>query len=207
LPNNRYYVNITRMSNDNNARPAGEPDEIRGGELNEKLKIVKLGGEILRQKAVPVTKFGPQLEETAAQMIKLMDKADGIGLAAPQVGIGERFFTVHIKNEAPFVLINPSIIETSAETVKLEEGCLSLSGVYADVVRASRIKVQAFDTRGKRFVFECGGILARVIQHENDHLDGVLFFDYLPEFKQKRLLEKYEKIGTRTVRPQRKRAR
>jgi peptide deformylase len=198
LPNNRYYVNNKRMNNDNNVRPAGDPG-IAG------LKIVKLGGEILRQKAVPVTKFDAKLEETTAQMIKLMDEADGVGLAAPQVGIGERFFTVHLKNEAPLVFINPSIIETSAETVKLEEGCLSLSGVYADVVRASRIKVQAFDTRGKHFTFECGGYLARVIQHENDHLDGVLFFDYLPEFKQKRLLEKYEKIKTRAARPERKR--
>jgi peptide deformylase len=194
------------MNNDNKVQLAGEPaGESRGKVKIAELKIVRLGGEILRQKAVPVTVFGPKLEETVTRMIKLMGKAEGVGLAAPQVGIGERFFTVHLKNEAPLALINPSIIETSAETVKLEEGCLSLSGVYADVVRASRIKVQAFDARGKRFVFECGGFLARVIQHETDHLDGVLFFDYLSEFKQKRLLEKYERIKTSATRPERKR--
>jgi peptide deformylase len=199
------------MSNENKGPSAGEPVGIPAGESNgtvntADLKIVRLGGEILRQKAVPVTRFGPQLEETVARMVRLMDEAEGVGLAAPQVGIGERFFTVHLKNEDPLVLINPSIIETSADTVKLEEGCLSLSGVYADVVRASRIKVQAFDTRGKRFVFDCDGILARVIQHENDHLDGILFFDHLAEFKRKKLLEKYERIATHAARPRRKRA-
>jgi peptide deformylase len=169
------------------------------------LKIVKLGGEILRQKTVPVTKFGPKLEETVVQMIKLMDEADGVGLAAPQVGIGERFFTVHIKNEPPLAFINPSIIETSPETAKYEEGCLSLPGVYADVVRASKIKVRAFDIKGRSFTLECGGILARVIQHENDHLDGVLFYDHLPEFKRDKLLEKYKKVENHTAAPDQKR--
>jgi peptide deformylase len=180
------------MSNENYV-PAGE------------LKIVKLGDEILRQKTVPVTKFGLKLEKTVEQMIRLMDEADGIGLAAPQVGIGERFFTVHIRNEEPFVFINPSIIETSAETAKCEEGCLSLPGVYADIVRASRIKVQAFDINGRPFTIECGGTLARVIQHEYEHLDGILFYDHLPEFKQAKLLEKYQRIKLHAARPNRKR--
>jgi peptide deformylase len=184
------------MSNENSMHPAGEA---------ENLKIVKLGGDILRQKAVPVAKFGPKLEETVAQMIRLMDEAEGVGLAAPQVGIGERFFTVRVKNEDPLVFVNPSIIGTSPETVKYEEGCLSLSGVYADIVRAARIKVQAFDTKGRPFTIECGGALARIIQHENDHLNGILFYDYLPEFKRMKLLEKYQKIENHTAAPERKR--
>ncbi|MDR1468163.1 MAG: peptide deformylase [Spirochaetaceae bacterium] len=161
----------------------------------ETLEIVKLGGEILRQKAVPVTVFGQRLEETVARMIEALDKAQGVGLAAPQVGIGERFFVVQIKGEVPIVFVNPSIIETSPETVACEEGCLSLPGSYADVVRPSAVKVQAFDTKGRPFTLECAGLLARVVQHENDHLDGILFYDHLSELKQKRLLEKYEKIA------------
>jgi peptide deformylase len=192
LPNRRYFVNNGWMNNANNTQPVGC------------LKIVGLGGDILRQKAVPVTRFGPELEETVVRMIQLMDKAEGVGLAAPQVGIGERFFVVHVKNEDPLVFVNPSIIETSAETSVYEEGCLSISGVYADVVRASRIKVQAFTTNGRPFTLECGGILARVIQHEYDHLNGVLFYDHLLEFKQKKLLEKYEKIKNHTAKPDRK---
>jgi peptide deformylase len=159
------------------------------------LEIVKLGGDILRQKAVPVTAFDQRLEKTTARMIALLDEAQGIGLAAPQVGIGERFFVVHIKGEAPLVFVNPSIIETSTDTIIYEEGCLSISGVYADVVRSAAVKVQAFNTKGRPFTLECNGILARVIQHENDHLDGVLFYDHLSELKQKRLLERYEKIA------------
>ncbi|MDR0639872.1 MAG: peptide deformylase [Spirochaetaceae bacterium] len=159
------------------------------------LKIVKLGDAILRQKAVPVTAFGPELEEIVARMIVLLDEAQGVGLAAPQVGIGERFFIARIKNEAPIVFVNPSIIGMSTETVTSEEGCLSLSGVYADVARPEAVKVQAFDTRGRPFTLECSGILARIVQHENDHLDGILFYDHLSELKQKRLLERYEKIA------------
>jgi peptide deformylase len=171
-------------------------DSVRDRQPGSKnsLKIVKLGGDILRQKAVPVTAFGSELEETVRQMIALLDKAQGIGLAAPQVGIGERFFVTRIKNDAPLVFVNPSIIETSKDTIKYEEGCLSLSGVYADVVRSERVKVQAFDIRGRPFILECGGVLARVIQHENDHLDGILFYDYLSELRQKRLLERYANI-------------
>jgi peptide deformylase len=193
------------MSNEHNALQAEAAGAALPAGAAGALKIVKLGGEILRQKTVPVTKFGSKLEETVAQMIKLMDEADGVGLAAPQVGIGERFFTVHIRNEPPLAFINPSSIETSPETVKYEEGCLSISGVYADIVRASKIKVRAFDIKGRPFTLECGGILARVIQHENDHLDGVLFYDHLPEFKRNKLLEKYKKVENHTAAPDQKR--
>jgi peptide deformylase len=181
--------------NEMTAQPVDAPDALR---------IVKLGSEILRQKAVPVTSFGPDLEAVAVRMIEMLDEAAGVGLAAPQVGIGKRFFVVRVKNESPLVFVNPSIIETSADTIKYEEGCLSISGVYADIARAARIKVQAFTTNGRPFTIECGGILARVIQHENDHLDGILFYDHLSEIKQKRLLEKYEKIVKFGAKPERK---
>jgi peptide deformylase len=168
------------------------------------LKIVKLGSDILRQKAAPVTVFGPELEETVAQMIVLLKEAKGVGLAAPQVGIGERFFVIHAGGEAPLAFINPTIIETSADTVACEEGCLSLPGVQADIIRPAAVKVQAFDTKGRPFTIECSGIVARVIQHENDHLDGILFYDRLSELKQERLLEKYKKIAGRGLKPNRK---
>jgi peptide deformylase len=168
------------------------------------LRIVKLGGEILREKTLPVKRFGDELRATTEAMIKLMDGKQGVGLAAPQVGIRERFFVVHVKNDVPRTFVNPSIIETSLDTCKFEEGCLSLSGIYADVVRASTIKLQAFDVRGKPFRLDCAGILARVIQHEIDHLDGILFIDHLSADKQKRLVDKYEKIEKRLMKPQKR---
>ena len=172
----------------------------------DNLRIVTLGGEILRQKAMPVTEFDAKLAKTVERMIELMHAADGVGLAAPQVGIARRFFVAHVKQETPLVFINPSIIETSVETTVYEEGCLSLAGVYADVTRSIKIRAQAFDVKGRPFNIECGGILARIIQHEYDHLEGVLFFDYLSEVKQKRLIDKYERIRKKQVRPeQRKR--
>jgi peptide deformylase len=179
-------------------------DSAHNGVPLDTLQIVNLGSDILRRKAAPVTVFDQRLEETTARMIAMLDKAQGIGLAAPQVGIGERFFVVHVKGAAPLVFVNPSIIETSADTITYEEGCLSLSGVYADVVRSATVKVQAFDTTGRPFTLECAGILARVVQHENDHLNGILFYDHLSELKQKRLLERYEKIARHGAKPDRK---
>jgi peptide deformylase len=159
------------------------------------MNVIKLGNEQLRKKSEPVKNINADYESLALDMIETLHSHGGIGLAAPQVGILERMFVIHVENDSPRVFINPSIIETSEETVAFEEGCLSIPGVYCDVKRPKFISVQAWNEKGKPFTInDASGILARVILHESDHLDGVLFIDHLSEAKRDRILEKYEKL-------------
>jgi peptide deformylase len=157
------------------------------------MEILTLGNELLRKKADPVEKIDTELVKISQQMIASIHDGKGIGLAGPQIGLMKRIFVVHIDGDIPRVFINPSIIETSQETMKYEEGCLSLPGIWADVVRPKTVKIQAWNERGRPFTLEAEGILARVILHENDHLDGVLFIDRLSEPKRNRILSKLDK--------------
>jgi peptide deformylase len=127
-------------------------------------------------------------------MIGALHGGNGVGLAGPQVGLMKRIFVVHVEGDVPRVFINPSILETSQETVKYEEGCLSVPGCWADVVRPRAVKVQAWNEKGRPFTLETGGILARVILHEYDHLEGVLFIDRISEPKRNRILARLEKM-------------
>lgn len=158
------------------------------------MEILRLGNELLCQKARPVQTIGPEYPAVAAAMFEALHAEKGLGLAGPQVGRMERIFAVHVDGDVPRFFINPSIIETSREIVKYEEGCLSIPGLYADVMRPSAIKVQAWNENGKPFTLEVSGILARVILHELDHLEGVLFIDRIPEHKRERLLTKFSKM-------------
>ncbi|MDR2134310.1 MAG: peptide deformylase [Treponema sp.] len=157
------------------------------------MDILTLGNELLRQKAESVEKIDADLIKTARMMLDALEKAKGIGLAGPQIGFMKRLFVIHIEGDIPRMFINPSIIETSQDTMKYEEGCLSLPGIWADVVRPRIVKVQAWNERGRPFTLEAEGILARAILHEYDHLEGVLFIDRLSELKRKRILAKLEK--------------
>jgi peptide deformylase len=157
------------------------------------MRIITLGSDQLRQKAEKIDKINEDTAQLAGKMLEIVKTDKGIGLAAPQIGVLKRLFVVHIEGDIQRVFINPSILETSQETVKVEEGCLSIPGIYADVVRSESIKVQAWNERGKPFTLEASGLLARVIQHEYDHLEGVLFLDRLPEGKKQKLIAKYEK--------------
>ena len=157
------------------------------------MEILILGNELLRQKAAPIKKINGGYEKIAAEMIDALHRGKGIGLAGPQVGLMERIFVIHIEGDVPRVFINPSIIGTSQDMVKYEEGCLSLPGIWADVQRPSAVRVQAWNEKGRPFTLEAGGILARVIQHEQDHLEGVLFIDRLSEPKRNRVLAKFKK--------------
>lgn len=159
------------------------------------MEILLLGNELLSQKALPVKNIGPEYQKIASDLIDALHNGKGIGLAGPQVGIMERFFAVHVDGDIARFFINPSIIETSQETVKYEEGCLSIPGVYTDVIRPKSIKVQAWNENGKPFTLEVSGILARVILHEYDHLEGMLFIDRIPEAKKARLFAKLEKVS------------
>ena len=157
------------------------------------MHILTIGNELLRQKAAKVEKIDTELVKTAQHMLTLIHDGKGIGLAGPQVGVLKRFFVVHLDGDIPRIFINPSIIETSRETAKFEEGCLSLPGAWANVNRSKEITVQAWNERGRPFTLEADGILARVILHEYDHLEGVLFIDLLSESKRNRILTKFEK--------------
>jgi len=157
------------------------------------MQIITLGNEILRQKAEKIAEINDDIKNLAQSMLEILKRDNGIGVAGPQVGVGKRIFVTCIQNDIERVYINPSILETSLETSKFEEGCLSVPGVYSNVVRPSAIKIQAWNEKGRPFTMETSGLLARVILHELDHLDGVLFLDHLPESKRDKLIEKYEK--------------
>jgi peptide deformylase len=157
------------------------------------MQVLTLGNELLRQKAEKIDKIDDEIKDAAKQMFEIIKKDKGVGIAGPQIGLMKRIFVTHIEGDEERIYINPSILETSQETIKYEEGCLSVPGLYADVVRSESIKIQAWNEKGKPFTLETSGLLARVIQHEYDHLEGILFLDRLSELKRKRLMEKYEK--------------
>ena len=152
---------------------------------------------VLRKTAVPVEEFNDELKNFIDIMIESMKENKGIGLAAPQVGDMRRIFVCSIDDREPLVFINPEIIETSMETSVYEEGCLSLPGIYADVERPERIKVQAWNQKGRPFKVEADGLMSTCIQHEIDHLNGVLFVDYLPEKKKLKFLKILEKVNSK----------
>ena len=159
------------------------------------MQILTLGNECLKQKALPVKIIGPEYLEISEELVKTLHAGQGIGLAGPQVGLMERIFAIHVEGDIPRIFINPSIIETSQETLKYEEGCLSVPGIYTDVVRPRSVKIQAWNEKGRPFTLEASGLVARVILHEYDHLEGILFLDRISEQKKNRILAKIEKTS------------
>ncbi|MCX7788342.1 MAG: peptide deformylase [Spirochaetes bacterium] len=156
------------------------------------MNILTLGHEGLRHKAQDVTRIDAQTARLVKEMLETMHLGKGIGLAATQVGILERIFVVQIADDIPRVFINPVLKGASPETSVYEEGCLSIPGIYADVKRPEMISIDALDEKGKPFHLDADGLLARVIQHELDHLNGVLFIDHLSELKRKRIIRTWE---------------
>lgn len=141
------------------------------------MKVLHLGDDLLRQKSVPVEAITDEIKTMISEMFDLMIAENGVGLAAPQVGQLLRLFVIIADDDVRRVFINPQIIKTSAETCSYEEGCLSIPKIYENIVRPEKVTVQALNENGKPFTLEADGLLARVIQHENDHLDGVLYID------------------------------
>lgn len=149
------------------------------------MRITKLGEEILRKVAEPIKaeEINDDFRAFIEEMFEAMKDADGVGLAGPQAGISKRVFVAMADDNVKRVFINPQIIYTSAELCDYEEGCLSIPQVYESIQRPKKVTVQALDENGRPFTLEADGLLARIIQHENDHLDGKLFIDRgAPEF-------------------------
>ncbi|MCR4579190.1 MAG: peptide deformylase [Treponema sp.] len=141
------------------------------------LDVVKLGDEILRKKAEAVPEVNDEIRKLAEDMFETMIDADGVGLACPQIGKSLRMFVCMADDDVRRVFINPQIIKTSQETGEYDEGCLSIPQVYETIVRPVAITVQALNEHGRPFTLDADGLLARIIQHEYDHLDGILYID------------------------------
>ena len=141
------------------------------------LRVTKLGEDVLRTKAEPVAEVNDEIRQLIDDMFETMYKDNGVGLAGPQVDKSLRLFVVDADDGVRRAFINPQIIKTSEEVGEYDEGCLSVPGVYETITRPLRVTVQALNENGKRFTIDADGLLARVVQHEYDHLNGVLFID------------------------------
>ena len=160
-------------------------------------KILTEPDPILRKKSSPIANVDNDLRKMLKNMLETMYKAPGIGLAAIQVGILKRAVVIDVSKEDekknPLFLINPEIIYRSNETSIYEEGCLSLPGQYAEIERPSKCQVKYIDFDGKARELKAEGLLSTCIQHEIDHLDGVLFIDYLSKLKKTMIIKKLSK--------------
>ena len=162
------------------------------------LNILKYPDKRLRTIAKPVVSVDETIKQQVKDMFETMYEAPGIGLAATQVNFHQRIIVIDVSDQCnePICLINPEVIEKSGE-IKWEEGCLSVPDYYENVIRANDIKVQALNQHGETFELEASEMLSVCIQHEIDHLDGILFVDHLSKLKQKRLKKKTEKKVTK----------
>ena len=161
------------------AEPGRELDPETRARRDAALRLVRKHGDpVLRSRALPVETFDAALADEVRRMGDVMDGALGIGLAATQLGVMHRVLVYRVEPDAPLgVLVNPELEWAGEERETLEEGCLSLPGVGIDVERSVEVRVRAVDERGEPLVVEASGLEARVIQHEIDHLDGVLILD------------------------------
>ena len=158
-------------------------------------EIRMLGDAVLREKAQPVSEVTDELRALLPDMFETMYAAEGVGLAAPQIGLGIRVIVVDPHDEVtqPFALFNPEVVVTGAETEKSEEGCLSIPGIRELVERPTTCVVEGLDPEGKPVHLEADGFLARILQHEVDHLNGVLFLDHLSPIKRRMALSRWKK--------------
>lgn len=158
------------------------------------LTVRLYGDPVLRQVATPVREITAEIKQIIADMTETMWHQVGIGLAAPQVGLPHRILVMDDGTGGAQALINP-VIENRSGTIREEEGCLSLPGVFGVVERTKTITVRAMDADGKPVSLEATGLKARIVQHELDHLDGVLFIDRLPPVTRDRIKKKIQKEG------------
>jgi peptide deformylase len=155
------------------------------------LPLHLLGSPVLRERSAEVSAIDDEVRQFVDDLFETMHAAKGVGLAANQVGVARRIAVVETEDEK-LVLINPEILEAEGRDTE-EEGCLSIPKVYADVTRPEKIVLEATDREGNRYTKTLDGLAARAVQHEIDHLDGILFVDHLGLLKRKRILSKWKK--------------
>ena len=160
--------------------------------------IVLMGDPVLRTRAEEVTSFDDELRTLVRDMFETMYHAEGIGLAAPQVGVSKRVVVVDLRREeepeARVALVNPVVTWASTELDKEAEGCLSIPGIEDVVVRHWAVKVEGFDPKGRPVSVEAEDLYSRAIQHEIDHVDGILFLDRLSPLKRRMQMRKWRKL-------------
>jgi len=156
------------------------------------LEIKEYGEPVLREKAIPVKRITPEILNLIKGMAETMYTDSGVGLAAPQVGVSKRIILVDGEEDGLIVLINPMIIQSEGEVVE-EEGCLSVPGIYSKVKRSSKVTVKALNENGDSIEITKEGLTARALQHEIDHLDGILFVDRIGRMERQVLLNKLKK--------------
>ena len=157
------------------------------------LPIVTYNDPVLREKATPVTEFNDETAQFVDDLFETMYNSEGVGLAAPQVGVSLRIFVIDADNMieedeepvGPIAFINPEIVEKKGRQIPLDEGCLSIPEVTDKVIRPEAVRVKYLDENFEEQELEADGWLARVIQHEYDHLEGILFIDYLSAFRKR----------------------
>ena len=169
--------------------------------------IIKLPDKRLRLLSEPVKQIDVGIRKLVDDMFETMYKAPGIGLAAIQVGVAKRVITMDLSKKEddhkPQVFINPEITWQSDERAKFEEGCLSIPDYYEEVERPTEVKVKFLDLRGKKHEIDAKGLLATCLQHEIDHINGVLFIDHLCKLKRDRVIKKNSPKQPRAARPRR----
>lgn len=160
-------------------------------------EIRTYGDPVLATRADDVDNIDGKVVRLADQMLQAMYKAPGIGLAAPQIGVQKQIFVYDIDDE-PTVLVNPRIVESSGEW-SYDEGCLSIPGLYVELIRPKEVLLTALDLEGNEIQIEADELLARLFQHELDHLNGVLMFDRMSEEQRREALSEYRRISEGSV--------
>ena len=158
------------------------------------LSLLYCTDPFLNKIAEPVTDFDNSLKELIEELFEVMDANGGVGLAAPQVGINKRIFVVDTRNKGErLAFINPEILATSDDSIPYEEGCLSIPGVYRVIKRPGSVELSYKTPNGKSDIIKANGLLARVIQHENDHLNGKLFISHLGDEEMQKSIREFRK--------------
>ena len=167
------------------------------GTTMARLKIRTYPDPVLKKKAAPLTDFGPALQKLFDDMIVTMHAADGVGLAAPQIGISQQIFIAcpTMRHGEEHIMVN-AVIEKKSGTAVANEGCLSFPGISGEVVRATELQLTFQDRFGKKHAAEVSDFFARVIQHEMDHLNGILLIDHFKGEKREKLIAQYESAQT-----------
>ena len=177
------------------------------------LEIITIPDKTLRKKSAPVERVGDGLQRFLDQMLETMYDAPGIGLAGVQVGVPRRVITIDVvaketeeeegvePRREPIFLINPEIVWRSDETSLYEEGCLSIPDYYAEVERPAKVRFRYTDREGKEHERDAEGLLATVVQHEIDHLDGKLFIDHISKLKRDMVIKKFAKASKQGTKP------